>query len=156
MPKLEELSEIERQAVLNFPFMDHDDSLRAVLDKPLSEAKLALVTTAGIHRRGDAPFARGDQSYRVIPAGTPPAEILQSHTSIGFDRVPMYRDINVCFPLDRLRELVERGVIGTLSDRFYSFLGAQRDPRQIVGETGPEVADRLRNEGTDVVLLTPT
>ena len=26
MPRLEDLSEIERQGVLNFPFMDHDDS----------------------------------------------------------------------------------------------------------------------------------
>ena len=156
MPKLEELSEIERQAVLNFPFAEHDDSPRSMLQKALSEAKLALVTTAGIHLRGDPPFCRGDQSYRVIPAGTSPAEIVQSHTSIGFDRVPMYRDINVCFPVDRARELVERGVVGRLSDCFYSFLGAQRDPRHIIEVTGPEVAGRLRDEGTDVVLLTPT
>lgn len=156
MPKLEELSEIERQAILNFPFFEHDDSPRAVLDKPLGEARLALVTTAGIHLRDDDRFSPGDQSYRVIPRGTPAGEIVQSHTSIGFDRVPIYRDINVSFPVDRLGELVERRVLGALSDRFYSFLGAQRNPRRIVDETGPEVADRLRDEGVDIVLLTPT
>ena len=156
MPRLEELSEIARQAVLNFPFIEHDDSPLAILQKPLSEAKLALVTTAGIHLRSDTPFSGGDQGYRVIPSGTPPDEIVQSHTSIGFDRVPMYRDINICFPVDRVRELVERGVIGYLSDRFYSFMGAQRDPRHIVEVTGPEVARQLKGEGTDVVLLTPT
>ena len=156
MPRLEKLSELERQAVLNFPFFEHDTSPRAVLQKPMSEAKLALVTTAGIHLRGDAPFSRGDQSYRVIPRGTPVDEIIQSHTSIGFDRVPMYRDINVCFPVDRVDELVTQGVIGELGDRFYSFLGAQREPRVIVDVTGPEVAERLLDEGVDVVLLTPT
>jgi D-proline reductase (dithiol) PrdB len=156
VPKLEDLSEIERQAVLSFPFIEHDDSPRASLEKPLSRAKLALVTTAGIHLRGDASFSRGDQGYRVIPSRTPPREIVQSHTSIGFDRVPLYRDINVSFPVDRVRELVERGVIGSLSDRFYSFLGAQRDPHRIIERTGPEVADRLRDEGADLVVLTPT
>lgn len=156
MPKLEELSEIERQAVLNFPFMEHDTSPRAILDKPLSEAKLALVTTAGIHVRGDTPFSSGDQTYRVIPSGTEAREIVQSHVSIGFDRIPMYRDVNVSLPVDRLSELVERHVIGGLGDRIYSFMGAQRDPRRIVNETGPEVARRLQDDGTDVVLLTPT
>jgi D-proline reductase (dithiol) PrdB len=156
MPRLEDLSEIERQAILNFPFMDHADSPRAILDKPLSDARLALVTTAGIHLRGDTPFSYGDQTYRVIPRGTDPREIVQSHISIGFDRIPIYRDINVSFPIDRVRELVERGVVGQLSNRFYSFMGAQRDPRRIVGETGPEVARQLKDDGADVVLLTPT
>ena len=156
MPRLEELSEIARQAVLNFPFIEHDDSPLALLQKPLSAAKLALVTTAGLHLRGDTPFSGGDQGYRVIPSGTPPVDIVQSHTSIGFDRVAMYRDMNVCFPVDRVHELVERGVIGKLSDHFYSFMGAQRDPRHIVEVTGPDVAHRLKDEGADVVLLTPT
>ena len=156
VPKLEDLSEMERQAVLNFPFFEHDESPRTILRKPLSSAKLALVTTAGIHLRGDAPFIRGDQSYRVIPSATPPRRIIQSHSSIGFDRAPIYRDINVSFPVDRVRELVEQGAIGSLDDRFYSFLGAQRNPRHIVEATGPEVGERLKEEGVDIVLLTPT
>jgi D-proline reductase (dithiol) PrdB len=156
MPKLEDLSEIQRQSVLNFPFMAHDTAPRAVLSKPLSQARLALVTSAGIHVRGDSPFSPGDQTYRVIPNTTPPGGIVQSHSSIGFDRVPMYRDINVSFPVDRVRELAERGRIGSLGARFYSFMGAQRDPRRIVNETGPEVARQLKGDGVDVVLLTPT
>ena len=156
MPRLEDLTDTARQGHLNFPAMEHDDAPFAPLAKPLSEAKLALVTTAGLHLRSDAPFASGDQTYRVIPSSSPASAILQSHTSIGFDRTAIMRDINVTFPIDRLRELVERGTIGELSERFYSFLGANRDPKRIIEETGPEVAGKLLDEGVDAVLLTPT
>ena len=156
MPRLEDLSDTARQGHLNFPAMEHDDAPFAPLGKPLPAAKLALVTTAGLHLRGDAPFASGDQTYRVIPSSSAAADIIQSHTSIGFDRTAIMRDINVTFPIDRLRELVDRGTLGELSARFYSFLGANRDPKRIIEETGPEVAGKLLDEGVDAVLLTPT
>ncbi len=156
MPRLEDLSDTARQGHLNVPAMEHDDAPFAPLRKPLSETKLALVTTAGLHLRGDAPFASGDQTYRVIPSSSPAGAIIQSHTSIGFDRTAFMTDINISFPVDRLRELVERGTVGALSERFYSFMGAQRDPKRIVEETGPEVARKLLDEGVEAVLLTPT
>ena len=156
MPRLEDLGDTARQGHLNFPAMEHDDAPFAPLRKPLSEAKLALVTTAGLHLRADAPFASGDQTYRVIPSSADARDIIQSHTSIGFDRTAIMRDINVTFPIDRLRELVDRGTLGELSERFYSFMGANRDPKRIVEETGPEVARKLLEGGVDAVLLTPT
>jgi D-proline reductase (dithiol) PrdB len=79
-----------------------------------------------------------------------------SHSSIGFDRVPFQRDINVTFPLDRFRELVERGTIGSLAPNAYSFMGAQRSWDRIQSETAPEVAKALLSDGVDVVFLTPT
>jgi D-proline reductase (dithiol) PrdB len=156
VPKLEDLSEIERKAILNFPFMEHDTAPSTTLSRPLGESTLALVTSAGVHLRGDTRFMPGDQTYRVIPSDSPIDASVQSHSSIGFDRVPTYRDMNISVPMDRLRELVERGAVGGLSNRFYSFMGAQRNPRRMVEETGPEVARQLRDDGTDVVLLTPT
>jgi len=81
---------------------------------------------------------------------------VQSHTSLGFDRVAIMRDVNVTFPIDRLRELVERGALGGLAPANYSFMGAQRDLARIEGETGPEVGRRLWEDGVDVVLITPT
>jgi hypothetical protein len=35
-------------------------------------------------------------------------------------------------------------------------MGAQREVARIEQETGPEVGRRLREEGVDVVLITPT
>jgi len=156
MPRLEDLSDAQRQAVLSFPCFDFDDSLLTPFSKRLAQTRLALVTTAGLHVLGDRPFAGGEQGYRVIPAATQAKDIVMSHTSIGFDRTAYYRDINVTFPIDRLRELVDRGELGSLTQNFYSFMGAQTNPRQILDETGPEVARLLLAEGADAALLTPT
>ncbi|MFQ6029061.1 MAG: glycine/sarcosine/betaine reductase selenoprotein B family protein [Dehalococcoidia bacterium] len=160
MPRLEVLSEVNRRTLEFFPCLEHDDTPWTPLRKPLSQSKLALVTSAGIHLRGDQPFTRdqagGESSYRVIPSDANPADIIQSHFSIGFDRTAIYRDLNVTFPMDRVNELVERGIIGSVSKSYYSFMGALRDPSRVIEETGPEVAQRLQEEGVDVVLLTPT
>lgn len=156
MPRLDRLSQVGRTTILTFPAQVNDGAPFVALSKPLSAARLSIVTTAGLHRRGDHPFVPGDQGYRAIPSDTAAADIVQSHTSIGFDRVPLMRDINISFPIDRARELVERGELGGLAPTCYSFMGALRDWRKLEGETGPEVARRLREEGADVALVTPT
>ena len=38
-----------------------------ITPKPLAESTVAIVSTAGMHRRGDPPFVAGDLSYRIIP-----------------------------------------------------------------------------------------
>jgi D-proline reductase (dithiol) PrdB len=156
MPRLDRLSQISRNNLLTFPAQVNDGAPFVRPAKPLSAARLAIVTTAGLHRRGDRLFTPGDQTYRVIASETPTADIIQSHTSIGFDRVPTMRDVNICFPIDRLRELVARGELGGLGPNNYSFMGAQREVARIEQETGPEVGRRLRDDGVDVVLITPT
>jgi D-proline reductase (dithiol) PrdB len=156
MPRLEDLSEVARQSQINLPAFEHDDAPFVPLRKPLSESKLGMATTAGLHVIGDTPFSNGDQSYRVIPSSTPASKIIQSHTSIGFDRTAFMRDINISFPLDRLRELVEQGKVGSLAENFYSFMGANRNPKQMEEETAPELGRRMLEEGVDALFLTPT
>ena len=160
MPRLDALSEVVRQVLLSFPCLEHETTPWTPLRRPIGRCTVALVTTAGLHLRGDRPFVSdpkgGDQSYRVIPSDARAGDILQSHVSIGFDHTAFYRDMNVTFPLDRLRELARRETIGALAPQAYSFMGAIRNPRRLVTETGPEVAARLLAEGAEVVLLTPT
>jgi D-proline reductase (dithiol) PrdB len=156
MPRLEDLSEMARQAYLAFPAFEHDDAPFTLPSKTLARSRVALVTTAGIHVRGDRPFEASDQSYRVIPVDTPASRIVQSHSSLSFDRTAFMRDVNISFPIDRLRELVDRGAIGSVAADNYSFMGAARAPREMERATGPEVARRMLAEGVDVVLLTPT
>ena len=156
MPRIEDLTDAQRQAVLNFPCFEFDDAPFCAVRKPLSQIRLASVTTAGLHVRGDKPFTIGDQTYRTIPSSIPPKDVIQTHNSIGFDRTPMYRDINITFPMDRIRELVEQGVIGSSTHNYYSFMGAQTNPKEILNETGPAVARLLLEEGTDAAILTPT
>jgi D-proline reductase (dithiol) PrdB len=157
MPRLDRLSELQRKSSLAHPCLLNDSAPFIRLGKPLSQSRLALVTTAGIHRRGDTPFTGGDQSFRVIPADTAPSEIVQSHASIGFDRTAFQRDINVVFPVDRVREFAARREIGSLGGTYFSFMGAQRPPYdRLLTDTGPEVARRLRADGVEVVFLTGT
>ncbi len=160
MPKLSVLNEITRKTMQMFPCVEHDDTPWTPMAKPLSESKVALVTSAGLHLRDDKPFISahegGDTSFRVIPRSSKAGDILQSHTSIGFDHTGIYRDLNVTFPIDRLQELVDQKKIGSLSDDYYSFMGALRDVTGIIEKTGPEVAKLLKDEGVEVVLLTPT
>lgn len=156
MPRLDRLPEASRKAVLGLPVQAHDTAPFVRPPRPLAACRVAIVTTAGLHRRGDRPFSPGEQGYRVIPSSMPPADIVQSHTSIGFDRTAILRDLNVTFPIERLRELVGDRVIGGLAPNHYSFMGALRDVTKLEGEGGPEVARRLREDGAEVVLLTPT
>ena len=156
MPRLDRLPQLNRNNLLMLPVQVNDTAPFTRLTRPLSSCRLAIVTTAGLHRRDDPPFGPGEQTYRVIPSDTPAVDILQSHTSLGFDRVPVMRDLNISFPVDRLRELVARGELGGAAPHHYSFMGAQRELRRIQEETGPEVGRRLRDEGVDAALITPT
>jgi D-proline reductase (dithiol) PrdB len=156
MPRLDRLPQLNRNNLLTFPAQVNDTAPFSRPVKLPAGLRLAIVTTAGLHRRGDRPFSPGDQTYRVIPSDTAPAEILQSHTSIGFDRMPIMRDLNVSFPIDRVRELIACGDLGAPAPNNYSFMGALRDAPRIERETGPEVGRRLLDEGADAALITPT
>src|SRR5258708_20820169 len=92
--------------------------------KPLAERRVAIISTAGLHKRGDRPFRPGDGSYRVIPAGTAANELVMSHISVNFDRTGFQQDLNVVFPIDRLRDLAASGAGGSLASVHYSFMGA--------------------------------
>ena len=160
MPRLEILSEVQRRMLEFFPCLEADGVPWTPLGKPLSESRAAIVTTAGLHLRDDKPFNRdhpgGESTYRILPGDADNADIVQSHFSIGFDRTAIYRDINVTYPIDRMRELVQRGVVGSLGPNNYSFMGALRDCTVVAERTGPEVAQRLKDDGVDLVFLTPT
>ena len=156
MPRLDRLPPANRGNLVNLPVQVNDTAPWTRLTRPLAACRLAIVTTAGLHPRSERPFTPGEQGYRVIPAETPTADIIQSHTSLGFDRTPQMRDVNISYPIDRLRELVARGELGGLGPRGYSFMGALRDTARLEGETGPEIGRRLHEEGVDAVLITPT
>jgi len=156
MPRLDRLPQVLRNTLLTFPAQVNETTPFARLGAPLPRCRVAIVTTAGLHRRGDRPFGPGEQTYRVIASDTAAADIVQSQTSIGFDRAPIMRDINISYPVDRLRELAAQGAIGSLAPNGYSFLGALRDWRRLEYETAPEAAHRMREEGVDVALISPT
>ena len=116
---------------------------------------MAIITTAGIHRQGDVPFTEGpaQADYRVIPGDLPAAQITMSHNSINFDRTGFQQDINIVFPIDRLRELTADRQIGSVADFHYSFMGAL--PPKALEPRARALAGLLKDDRVDAVVLTP-
>jgi len=154
MARLTDFSEGERKHHLE-KIRDLPDFGRTpfVPGPPLLERRVAIVTTSGVHARGDRPFDIGAADYRVIPGDTPAADLLMSHVSVNFDRSGFQEDINVVFPMDRLKELKVDGVIGSVSDYHYSFMGAA--PIRALEPKARELATLLKKDRVDAVLLTP-
>ncbi|MGH9089630.1 MAG: glycine/sarcosine/betaine reductase selenoprotein B family protein [Acidimicrobiales bacterium] len=122
---------------------------------PLAESRVAIVTTAGLRADGGHGWAPGDQGFVVLPGDR--RDLTLGHTSQNFDRTAVLEDLNVVYPLDRLAELAERGVIGSVATNHLAFMGAQRDHTltTLRTDSGPAAAELLRRDGVDVVLLTP-
>lgn len=121
--------------------------------KPLAESKIALISTAGLHRREDPPFAPGAGDYRVIPDDADFDDLVMSHLSTNFDRTGFFQDVNTAFPIDRLHELDEQGVIGAVATRHYSFMGAT--PPAMMEPVARDLAGLLKDDGVDAVVLVP-
>lgn len=120
----------------------------------LAEARVAIVTTAALRRHDQPPFPPGDQSYRVLPADA--RDLTIGHFSPNWDRSGVIADLNVAYPADRLVELAADGVIGSVAARHLSFHGVvQGTFDTILLDSGPAAAKLLRDDGVDVVLLTP-
>ncbi|MGE0769213.1 MAG: glycine/sarcosine/betaine reductase selenoprotein B family protein [Hyphomicrobiaceae bacterium] len=120
---------------------------------PLSRRRLAIVSSAALVERSEPPFMPGSAEYRALPATLPPSVIRMSHVSINFDRTGFQRDINVVYPVDRLRELTADGTIGSVADTHYSVMGST-DPATM-DETVDALVGRFREDRVDAVLFLP-
>ena len=123
--------------------------------KPLHESRVAIVTTAGLRVENDADWNAGDQGFTLIPHDA--ENLTLAHYSPNFDRVGWVLDKNVVFPIDRLYELAEDGIIGSVAKTHISFMGAQPDHtlETIRLDSGPAAAKLLKDDEVDLVLLTP-
>lgn len=125
--------------------------------KALSEARVALVSTAGVHLRNQPRFdvdsPDGDSSYRIIPADAAPSDFLISDTH--YDHADGDQDINCIFGLHRLHELAAEGVIGAVAPRHFGLMGFVPNPASLIAESAPAVAAALAEDAVDLVLLTP-
>lgn len=136
------------------------------LSRPPAECKFGLVTSGGFYHRGVEPAfdlerekgesTWGDPTYRVLPADITPAEIGVSHLHLNTRDI--LEDFNILLPIHRFGELAAEGRVGSLAKHAYSFMGYQGYPPDTTawGEVyGPQVAEKLKAEGVECVLLTP-
>jgi D-proline reductase (dithiol) PrdB len=152
MTRLTDLPAVQakRLAELECP---HFETTPWVTGPALSQRRVAIVSSAGLVVRGEDPFRGRDADYRVIPADTEPDQLLISHISVNFDRTGFQEDWNVVFPLDRLKELAADGVIGSVAQNHYSFMGAT-DPLQMEPHAR-QLAGLLQRDQVDAVILPP-
>lgn len=121
--------------------------------KPLKDMKIAIATAAGVHLKSDKRFnLAGDSTFRKIPGNTPSSELMVSHG--GYDNSDVNKDINCMFPIDRVRELVEEGLIKEIAPTLIGFMGGGGDQQKFREETGPAIAKILKDEGVDGVIMT--
>ncbi|MGI9605356.1 MAG: glycine/sarcosine/betaine reductase selenoprotein B family protein [Acidimicrobiales bacterium] len=127
------------------------------LRRPLAEATVALVSTAGVHLDDQPPFdvatTDGDPTFRLIPDDTSSDRLRFTHTH--YDTGPAGEDPNVVFPLDRLHEFVVEGRVGAAAPFHVGLMGFNPDPSRIADDAAPEVARQLTEAEVDVVVLTP-
>lgn len=130
--------------------------------EPLSESKVALITTAGVARKDDIPFDQegerqnpwwGDPSYRVIPRETTEKDVKFYHMHI--DCQTGEKDLDVFLPLRRLNELVKDGIVGQSAESHYSIMGYQLCTDVLESETAPAMLKQLKDENVDAAVLIP-
>lgn len=153
MVRLSDLSDGERSHILSKELPVYEEQPWAHCP-PLDRCNVALLTSAGLHHVDDRAFSIVDLGYRVIPAHVDLAELTMTHSSVNFDRVGFQEDVNTVFPLDRLRELVDAGVVGSVANHHYSLMGAAWTP-EMIEPTCIELARLLLADGVDAVCLVP-
>jgi D-proline reductase (dithiol) PrdB len=156
MVRLTDLPDWERDHMLaklaDIPSFDSHPWVRPI---PLETRRIALVTTSGVHRATDRPFAPGAPAtgYRVIPGDVSAKDLAMSHLSANFDRTGFQQDVNVVFPIDRLNELAREGRVGSVATFHYAFMGAA--PILKLEPAARQVAELLKKDRVDSVVLTP-
>ena len=121
--------------------------------KPIAECKVALISSGGVMYRDQPRFHREDASYRRIPKNATCDDLSIWH--FGYPTADAERDPNCVFPLERLRELEMRGVIGALADPAFSFMGGIYSARKVREELALQIADELKRAHADALYLVP-
>ncbi len=120
----------------------------------LSDARVAIVTSAALHRPDQERYSPTDTRFRAFDRDD--RNLIMGHWSPNFDHTGFHLDLNVVYPIDRLEELAADGVIGAVAPRHFAFAGNQPETvSELRLDTGPACAQELLADAVDVVLLTP-
>jgi Glycine/sarcosine/betaine reductase selenoprotein B (GRDB) len=132
------------------------------LRRRVSEATVALVSTAGIALKDDTPFDQererqdpwwGDPTFRVIPPDATAADVRAYHLHINLDY--LHADLDCAFPLTRLRRLADTGVVGRSAPRHFSIMGYSTDTTELERESAPRMATLMKHDGVDLAIFVP-
>jgi hypothetical protein len=141
------------------------------LNKPVAASRLGLLSSSGHFVDGDDPrpfgvermtqeeavarigdFLKIEPALSSIPVDTPRERMRVRHG--GYDIRGAEADPNVVFPLERLRELQQAGIVGGVASPAYSFVGACAQT-PLLKHAGPAWVTRLQEQRIDAAVLVP-
>jgi len=130
------------------------------LDKPLSKARVTIITTAAPYQpdKGDqgpgAPYNAAAKFYTVYSGDTAKDHDLRiSH--IAIDRThTKAEDLATYFPLNELRKRAASTRIGSVAPRFHG-TPTNRSHRVTLGVDCPEIVARCKADSVDAAILVP-
>jgi glycine reductase len=127
--------------------------------KDLSKARVMLITDGGLVPKGNPDKIEGTAAtrwgaYDIAGRDDLRAEDYEvSHG--GYDTRFVQEDPDRLVPLDALREIEKSGVIGKVHDEFLSTCG-RSNPLSNTRRLGREMAEKIKRDGVDAVILTST
>lgn len=128
-----------------------------VLD--LGRARIALVTEGGIVPKGNPDRLESARASKYLKYGIAGLDDLtgSDFQSVhgGFSNVFANEDPDRVLPVDALRECVKAGEIGSMPDYFFTTTG-NGTPLDNSRRFGREIAEALKADGVDGVILTST
>lgn len=153
------------------PRWKYDDAPFAPLTKPLSEMRVGLISSSGHYVEGEPHAPPEISSYTQEEAtkhigeygrakpflSEVPSDSTQEQMGVhqpGYDIRAALRDRNTVLPIDRMKEMVDEGVIGGFAPMSYSFIGLTSQIR-LSKEDAPEWALRMKSEGWEAAVLVP-
>lgn len=140
-----------------YDWSKYEDAPLTPLQKPLSECTVSLLTSGGISHKSREPFnpiAKNDFRLDEIDSQASGSDFALNDDY--YDTRDGEKDLNVIFPLERLRELAAEGRIGKVADRLWSgFMGRIYKRAYVIGEAAPRFAKALREDGVDILVLVP-
>jgi D-proline reductase (dithiol) PrdB len=127
----------------------------APLAKPLSQSRITLISSCGVHLKTDRPMdvchPFGDFTFRRVPSQAQHADLVIHQLKYPHDDADL--DINVIFPIERLQELAAEGMIGGLTQNFFSFIGYNMDPERFERTVAADIAQAAFEEAAEAALL---
>ncbi len=127
------------------------------LGKPLSQCRIGLLTSGGISHCDAPPFdprALNDLRVDVLASTVSPQSLVINDDY--YNHRDADHDLNCIFPIERLRELAEEGIVRAVSPHFYSgFMGRIYTRAAVINEAAPALARRFKEDEVDAAALVP-
>jgi hypothetical protein len=115
--------------------------------KPLSELRIALITTAS-----PADFD-GDKRVWSGPVSPPPQKLFTDN--VAWDKESTHTEDRASFlPIEAACELASEGLFKGLTARFHG-VPTEYSQRKTIEEDAPEILARVRDDGADAAVLCP-